>query len=147
MSFRPISLRRVLLIRIYRAISIAAGQTITLGTIMDKVPFLTPDISPAAVIAVGAIGLPGIASSPNELVNLRIIWNTAISRVMIFSLAMVCAALPVTIGMEWLNAKKIASARKADQDPAHAQDDTDLNAAKDKGEIGTSLNDLERGFK
>lgn len=128
-------------------LSAGHGQTITLSTTMDKIPSLTPNISPAAVIAVGAIGLPGIVSSPVELLNLRAVWNTAISRVMILSLAMVCAALPITLGMEWLNAKKIASARKADRSLTHAGNDTELTATKDTREVERNLNNLESGSK
>lgn len=89
-----------------RAVSIAAGQTITLSTILDDLPHVLPGLSSAAVIAAGATGLPAVAPSLIALNSLRSIWNTAISRAMIFSLAMACMALPFTLGMEWLNAKR-----------------------------------------
>ena len=90
------------------ATSIAAGQTITLSSILESVPHLAPEVSPAEVINAGPVGLPHEAPSLVVLKILRSIWNTAISRAMFFSLAMACAAVPLTLGMEFLNSKTIA---------------------------------------
>ena len=64
-------------------------------------------------MAAGAVNLPAIAPSPAALAALRSLWNLAIQRTMIFSFAAVALAVPFTLGMEWLNAKKVSEARKA----------------------------------
>ncbi|KAI9878025.1 MAG: hypothetical protein M1830_002145 [Pleopsidium flavum] len=130
------------------AVSIAVGQTITISTILDSLPSLVPGLSPAAVIAAGAINLPGIAPSPAALDSLRSIWNTAISRAMIFSLAMLCAAVPFTLGMEWLNAKNIASGRKASAEKPDSKDTEEgLETNQPKASAGsvTEMRDVEKG--
>ena len=95
-----------------RAIAIAVGQTITVNTLYKALPEQLPNLSIAAVIAAGAANVPAVASTPHVLEILRQIWNTAISRTLLFSLATVCAAVPFTVGMEWLNAKEVAKSRK-----------------------------------
>ena len=96
----------------FRAVAIAAGQTISLTTIIDNLALQAPEISPAAVVAAGAVNLLAVAPSSAALEILRSLWNLAISRTMIFSYAAVTAAIPFTLGMEWLNAKKISAERK-----------------------------------
>ena len=94
------------------AIAIAIGQTITLNTIVQALPEALPDVNPASIIAAGATNLPEISQSTAILDVLRGIWNLAISRTMIVSLAGVCAAVPFTVAMEWLNAKKVAASKR-----------------------------------
>jgi hypothetical protein len=139
-SFCNLTCQRLWLTFSIRAVSIAVGQTITISTILESVPKELPAISPAAVIAAGAIHLPDIAPSPGTLAILRSIWNTGISRAMIFSLAMVCAALPLTLGMEWLNAKKIARERGREREDL---DKTSESNTKTKDV--TELRDMEKG--
>lgn len=88
------------------------GQTITINTIIKEVPKLTPNISSSAVITAGAANLKVVANSQEALTSLRLIWNVAVSRTMILSVALVAASVPFTFGMEWLNARKIADSRK-----------------------------------
>ncbi|KAF2837772.1 MFS general substrate transporter [Patellaria atrata CBS 101060] len=98
------------------AIAISMGQTITITTILDEVPKMIPGLSPHDVIAAGSAYLDLVASSEEILHVLRSIWSIAISRTMILSVALVGAAVPFTLGMEWLNAKKISEARKREEE-------------------------------
>jgi hypothetical protein len=98
----------------YSAIAIAVGQTITLTTIITEVPKRITEVSPQAVIAAGALGFDTLAATPDALIQLRDIWNLAFTRTMILSLAMICAAVPCALGMEFLNSRKIAEQRKAE---------------------------------
>lgn len=85
---------------------------------------MAPELDPSVVIAAGALNLQTVSSSPAVVAFLRSIWNTAISRTMIFSLAMLCGAIPFTLAMEWLNAKRIAEERKKTEnvpDPADTE--------------------------
>lgn len=90
------------------AVAIAVGQTITLTTILSEVPIRLPSLPPQRVITAGALGLEKIASTPYILSQLRDIWDLAITRAMILSLAAICAAVPFSLGMEWLNSRKKA---------------------------------------
>ena len=87
-------------------------QTIALSSIINDLPHLAPEVSPAEEIAAGGIDLPTIAPWLSVLASLRSNWNTAISRAMIFSLAMVCAVLPFMLGMEFLTQRKSQAHRK-----------------------------------
>lgn len=88
------------------------GQTITISTIIAEVPKQIPGLSGHAVVKAGAANFSDLATSPEALAILRSIWNTAVSRIMILSVAMIAASVPFTFGMEWLNAKKVAESRK-----------------------------------
>lgn len=88
------------------------GQTITISTLLDEVTKQLPGVSSEAVITAGAANLQLLVATPEALKILRLIWNTAISRTMILSVALVAASVPFTLGMEWLNAKKVAEERK-----------------------------------
>ena len=103
----------VLFYQLGGVVAISMGQTITISTLVDEVPKLLPQLPVGAVIAAGAANLPAVAPTPELLSILRTIWNTAIVRTMILSTALVGAAVPFTLGMEWLNAKKIAQEREA----------------------------------
>ena|SRR5580700_10152040 len=89
------------------------GQTITLTTIIQSLDGQIPGLTSQDVITAGAANLPSLAPTPEALDILRSVWNTAISRTMILSVALVAPAVPFTICMEWLNAKKVALARLA----------------------------------
>lgn len=94
------------------AISISLGQTITLSTLIDLVPERLPDVPVQSVVDAGAANLDSLGLSSSGLSILQDIWNVAIVRTMILATAVVGAAVPFTLGMEWLNANKIAAARK-----------------------------------
>ncbi|KAK8093355.1 hypothetical protein PG997_000040 [Apiospora hydei] len=59
-----------------------------------------------------AANLPTLAQTPKQLVVLQDIWNSAVVRTIIMTTAVVGAAVPFTLGMEWLNAVKVAEKRK-----------------------------------
>lgn len=94
------------------AISISLGQTITLSTLIDLVPERLPDVPVQSVVDAGAANLASLGLSPTGLSTLQDIWNVAIVRTMILATAVVGAAVPFTLGMERLNANKIAAKRK-----------------------------------
>ena len=104
------------------AISIVAGQTITLSTINHGVRHKFLETMATTIIAAGPTNLSESAFQPKDLVVLRSIWNTAVTRTMFLALAMACTAIPCTLGMEWLNAKKIAAERKANTDDSIIED-------------------------
>lgn len=94
------------------ALSISIGQTITLWTLLELVPERLPGVSVEKVIDAGGTGLTTLEISLTELAVLRDIWNTGISRTMILATAVVGAAVPFSLGMQWLNANKVAAARR-----------------------------------
>lgn len=88
------------------------GQTITITTIITEVSKRIPGLNGDTVVKAGAANFPALTTSPEALAIIRSIWNTAVSRTMILSVALVAASVPFTFGMEWLNAKKVAESRK-----------------------------------
>lgn len=94
------------------ALSISTGQTITLWTLLELVPERLPDVSVEKVIDAGGTGLTTLDISLTDLAVLRDIWNTGISRTMMLATAVVGAAVPFSLGMQWLNANKVAAARR-----------------------------------
>lgn len=87
------------------------GQTITVTTIIDLVSKSRdlPGLSSEIITKAGAAGLRSLSLSPAQLAVLVGIWNEATKRTMILSVSLVAASLPFTLGMEWLNAKKVAA--------------------------------------
>jgi hypothetical protein len=94
------------------------GQTITITTIIDLVSKSTelPGLSGDIINKAGAAGLRSLSLSPSQLAVLVGIWNEATKRTMIFSVSLVAASLPFTLGMEWLNARKVAAAKDAERE-------------------------------
>ena len=97
----------------HRATAISFGQTITISTVLNQVPSQIPNLHPDSVLKAGAAGLSQLVSSPTESDSLSRIWNTAISRAMILSVAFLASSVPFTLGMEWLNVKDVTKERKA----------------------------------
>ncbi|KAM7202702.1 putative HC-toxin efflux carrier [Rhypophila sp. PSN 637] len=110
----------VLFYQLGGAIAISVGQVITITTLFDLVaerqgegllpgtPFLAE-----MLLAVGAPNLHLLTGgSAAVLAVLREIWNSAIAKTMIVSLVVVAASVPFTLGMEWLNAVKVAEERR-----------------------------------
>ncbi|KAE8327604.1 major facilitator superfamily domain-containing protein [Aspergillus sergii] len=94
------------------ALAIAISQTISLNNILREVPRQIPELSPERVMSWGASNLEALAPTADALIELRSIWCTSVSHVMIFALACICASVLFTAGMEWLNAKKVANQRR-----------------------------------
>ena len=101
----------VLFYQLGGALFISVGQNITISTIIDLVPKALPHLSSSRVIDGDATNLEAIATDAADLEVLRGIWNTAITRTMILSAAIVGVSIPFTLGMEWLNAVKVAKDR------------------------------------
>lgn len=95
-----------------KATSVAVGQHIALSTFINDVPCNIPNEAAVTIIAAGLTNLLESVSSSEDLAALLSIWNTTITRIMLFSLAMVCMAVHFTLEMEWLHAQKIATERK-----------------------------------
>lgn len=95
------------------AIATTTGQTITLATIISEVSTRLPTIPPHSVLSAGALGLERLSRTPLVHTQLMEIWNIAICRTMILSLAVICAAVPCAAAMEWLNSRKISEERNA----------------------------------
>ncbi|KAF2122170.1 major facilitator superfamily domain-containing protein [Lophiotrema nucula] len=96
------------------AIAIAISQTILLNTLVDRVAQALPGLTGQAVIAAGAVNLLALAKTAERLRVLRGIWNTAIVRIVYLAIALSAAAIPFTLGMEWLNTKRVAEQRRLD---------------------------------
>ncbi|KAM4054661.1 major facilitator superfamily protein [Hirsutella rhossiliensis] len=103
----------VLFYQLGGAVSISMGQTIIITTLLDLVARRLPGLSPQMVITAGAANMPALGPTPEALEVLREIWNTAIARTMILATVLLGATVPFTLGMEWLNAVRVAKQRKA----------------------------------
>lgn len=117
------------------ALAVSLGQTIILTTLGALVPQRLPDLSLQLVKDVGAADLLSLHLSTEDLTILRNIWNIAVVRVMIFATALVGAALPFTLRMEWLNTKTEAETRRQTSD-IRAQED-----AREKSPVNNLTND------
>ncbi|GKZ28913.1 hypothetical protein AbraIFM66950_001871 [Aspergillus brasiliensis] len=106
----------VLFYQLGGAIAIAMGQTVVLSTITEKLNGQIAGLTSRDVFEAGAANLQALAPTAADLAFLREIWNEGISRTMILSVALVAAAVPFTLGMEWLDAKRVARSRQAEEE-------------------------------
>ncbi|OJJ70255.1 hypothetical protein ASPBRDRAFT_129786 [Aspergillus brasiliensis CBS 101740] len=106
----------VLFYQLGGAIAIAMGQTVVLSTITEKLNGQIAGLTSHDVFEAGAANLQALAPTAADLAFLREIWNEGISRTMILSVALVAAAVPFTLGMEWLDAKRVARSRQAEEE-------------------------------
>jgi len=91
-----------------RSPGIPIGNAILIGEIgggIEKLPF---DISVDSVIDAGATGLHSLTKSPEKLRYLQDVYSDAVSKVMIFLVAIICISVPTALGMKWLNIKKVS---------------------------------------
>lgn len=95
------------------ALGIAIAQNLFLDKLNKMVPLYIPEVTPQMVMAIGATGLTMLASTPEMLLALRKAYAQAIRTTLILALAGACAAFPCAWGMEWLNIRKVAEARRA----------------------------------
>lgn len=107
----------------------------TISTIINHVSKRLPHLSSAAVLKAGAAGQSSLTTSQDELYILREIWSTAISRAMILCVALLAISVPFTLGMEWLNAKRVAAAR--------AQISEDENTKESSNSKGVEVEDVK----
>lgn len=94
------------------------GQTITVTTIIDlvsKSPQLS-GLSGETINRAGAAGVRLLGLSSSQLTVLVGIWNEATKRTMYLGVAFIAASVPFTLGMEWLNSRKVAAAKDAEQE-------------------------------
>lgn len=117
-------LKTIALTLLISAISIVVGQTVTLSTIKNRARREFPESIASTLVAANPTRLSEAAMAPNDLDMIRSIWNTAVIRTIFLTLAMACLAIPCTLFMDWLNAKKVADERKA------RLDDRDLEESK-----------------
>ncbi|ROW18055.1 hypothetical protein VPNG_00330 [Cytospora leucostoma] len=89
-----------------------ARPILTLSTLVDLVPQRLPNVPLQLVKDVGVSDLAPLHLNTADLTILRDIWNTAIARTMLLCTAFIGTTLPFTLGMEWLNTKKEAEARR-----------------------------------
>ena len=94
-----------------RALGLAIGQNLFINELRDAVLKYTDAVTPEQVIAVGATGLPMLASSPEVLDALRRAYSDSVAKTFILALAGACAAVLPSLWMEHLNIKRIAEAR------------------------------------
>jgi hypothetical protein len=111
------------------------GQTVVLSTLTEKLNGQIPGLTSNDVFEAGAANLKALAPTAADLAFLRDIWNEGISRTMILSVALVAAAVPFTLGMEWLDAKRVARDRQAEEEEGQRE--------IVKQEVG--VNEVEKG--
>lgn len=102
---------------------LAIGQNLFIAKLQTAVLEYTDAVSPAQVIAVGAVGLTTLASSPAILSALRHAYSDSIPRTFILALAAACIAFPPSLAMEWVNIKHVAKGRL---DGGQGQSDKDV---------------------
>ncbi|KAF1969288.1 hypothetical protein BU23DRAFT_401572, partial [Bimuria novae-zelandiae CBS 107.79] len=95
------------------ALGIAIGQNLFLNKLAQTVPGYTSELSPEVVINAGAAGLVSLAQSPELLLALRRAYAQAIRYTLILPLVAACAAFLPEMGMDWLNIRHVAEARRA----------------------------------
>jgi translation elongation factor EF-1beta len=88
-------------------------------TIIERLRSQLSSLSSEAVLKAGAVRLNHLVSSAGQLESLRAIWSEAIRRTMILSVCLLSASIPVTLGMEWLNAKNVAAEKEQHRDAAN----------------------------
>lgn len=106
------------------AMSIVVGQIVTLSTIKNAARREFLESMASTIVTADPRRLPEAATAPNDLDIVRSIWNTTVIRTMFLALAMARMAISCTLCIEWLNAKKVITERKA------KLDDRDLEESK-----------------
>ncbi|CAI6336752.1 unnamed protein product [Periconia digitata] len=98
------------------ALGIAIAQNLFLKMLTEAVPMYAPDVPLQRVINAGAMGLEVLAQTPETLLALREAYAEAIRSTLILALVAACAAFPCAWGMEWLNLRKVAEARRIEKE-------------------------------
>jgi len=97
------------------------------GEIRGGVRKLTFNIPVNSVINAGATGLHSLTESPDKLRQLQDVYSNAVSKVMIFLVAVICISVPTAFGMKWLNIKKISIQREEEKRTQARQPQIDDN--------------------
>ena len=90
------------------------------------------------------MGLKQIAPTPEALEILRTIWNTAVARTMILSVALVAATVPFTLLMQWMDVNKVVKEKEL----ASSRSTRDLLRAAEDGGLhsdAVSMRSFETG--
>jgi hypothetical protein len=96
-----------------RAIGIPIANTLLINDLRSSIPKATGDeISPQAMIDVGATGLGLLTQEPQLILKIREAYTVAISHTMILLLVTICVSVPVALGMKWLNIKEVSIERE-----------------------------------
>lgn len=142
----------VLFYQLGGAITISIGQVITITTLFDLVAERQGDgllpRTPFFAEMLLAVGAPNLdlltGGSASVLAVLREIWNSAIAKTMIVSLVVVVASVPFTLGMEWLNAVKVAEERR--KKTRDEEDTVGTGPARSMTEATAAQNEKAAGF-
>ncbi|KAH8654969.1 major facilitator superfamily domain-containing protein [Tricladium varicosporioides] len=94
------------------AISVSAGQTIFVNSLVSEVQKRTPGISPADVLAIGATNIGSLSTSAAIVRNIRDAYSSATTKTLTLALVAVCVTVPLAMLMEWKNLKKVAAGRQ-----------------------------------
>jgi len=97
---------------ISRALGVPIGNALLIGGLKSQVPKYAGSVSSEAVIRNGALNLQSLTNSPIALRGLREAYAIAISRVNIFLVVVICVSVPTSLGMQWLNIKKVSIKRE-----------------------------------
>ena len=100
---------------IFRSAAIAIGQSLLINGLLREIPRLTDAIDPRIVVHAGPLNLKALAKSPAVLHALRSAYSLAVRDTIYFSLAAVCVTIPFAFGMQWLNVKKAARNKDAEE--------------------------------
>lgn len=97
------------------ALGLAIGQNLFITELRHAVLRNTDAVTPEQVVAVGATGLPLLATSPKVLGALRHAYSDSVVKSFILALVGACVTFPPSLWMEHLNIKRIAETRARDQ--------------------------------
>lgn len=92
----------------HSAIGIPIANALLIDGLHSQVPKFAPEVASEDVVRNGALNLENLTRSPSMLRGLRQAYAIAISHVCILLVVVVCVSIPVALGMEWLNIKKVS---------------------------------------
>ncbi|KAL8868192.1 MAG: hypothetical protein Q9174_005149 [Haloplaca sp. 1 TL-2023] len=100
------------------AIGIPIANALLIDSLHSQVPEFALDVASEDVVRNGALNLEHLTRSPSILRGLRQAYAIAISHVCILLVVVVCVSIPVALGMEWLNIKKVSQQREEEKKAA-----------------------------
>ena len=102
-SFHPLTVRAVFQ-TIGGAIWVSAGQSAYTNRLLQKVPVLVPDVSPALVVATGATQLRTVFSA-EQLPGIVLAYMDGLKVAFILAIASAGVTLPIALFAKWQNVK------------------------------------------
>lgn len=100
---------------LYRAVSVAVGQSIFSDALQRDVAESGIPIPPEAVVLAGPTGIKSLTTDVTLTRAIQDAYCYAFQTTMYYALAALVVAIPFAAGMQWLNAKKMAKVAKAGQ--------------------------------